>query len=298
MYVFPDIQVGVILISDALFPQQPWQQLHPIPAGGVDVVQLSLRHMPGHQRRYGFIDGLRPQAAAKGQQTQLPGADPQTGAGGGPVGRKDLRTDGVAGDDVILALRQVLFRFRHRQQELIHLLRHHAVGNTGQGIGLVGHAGDVQCRRGQQNGGRNIAAGTHHHIRRKIPQNSFGAAAGRYQQTYAFGVIFDVIPAKTALDAHGAIGGKAKARPRHQGRLHAIGVAYKKDLAIRHPAAQLGGHRQCGIDMTGGTAAGKQNFHTDATPFLLSFGGRPKARCPFLPAGWPAPCRRRKRTAG
>ena len=96
MYVFPDIQVGVILISDALFPQQPWQQLHPIPAGGVDVVQLSLRHMPGHQRRYGFIDGLRPQAAAKGQQTQLPGADPQTGAGGGPVGRKDLRTNGVA----------------------------------------------------------------------------------------------------------------------------------------------------------------------------------------------------------
>ena len=145
---------------------------------------------------------------------------------------------------------------------------------------------------------QNIAAGTHHHIRCKIPQNSFGAAAGRYQQTYAFGVIFDVIPAKTALDAHGAIGGKAKARPRHQGRLHAVGVAHKQNITVRHPAAQLGGHRQCRIDMTGGTAAGKQNFHTDVTPFLLSFGGRPKAQCPFLPAGWPAPCRRRKRTAG
>ena len=80
---------------------------------------------------------------------------------------------------------------------------------------------------------------------------------------------------QAALDAQRTERGKIKAGARDQRRFHGIGIADKEDAALWHALAQLGGDGQRGIDVSGGTAAGEQDFHKNATPFPLSFGGRP-----------------------
>ena len=263
------------MIGHALLLQQEGEQLHPVAAGGVDVVQPALRNVPGHQFRHRLVDGLRPQTAAEGEQADLPRRNAQPRAGGFPVGGKHLRTDGIAGDDVITAGRQALFGFRHREKETVHLFGDHAVGNAGEGVGLVGHAGNALPGGFQQNGRADVAAGAEHDVGGKLPQEPAGTAAGGQQQTDALAVVADVAPGKAALDAQRTERGKIKAGARDQRRFHGIGIADKEDAALWHALAQLGGDGQRGIDVSGGTAAGEQDFHKNATPFPLSFGGRP-----------------------
>ena len=154
-------------------------------------------------------------------------------------------------------------------QNGVHLIGQHPGGEAGEGVGLMHQRGNVQLHRRRQHRVAHIAAGADHRVGLKVLQYLFGRVLRGQHVLHGLHIVQH--PGEGALPADVGDFEPADlvARPGHQIHLHLSLRAEEQKLALGHQLPQPSGHRQSGIHMSGGTAAGQNKSHL----FLLCIIG-------------------------
>jgi hypothetical protein len=109
-----------------------------------------------------------------------------------------------------------------------------------------------------------IAAGPHDDIRPKAPDDRGGAWSALCQQAEGAEITADVFEGELALDSRYLDRREGVARLGDEPRLHPPGVARKQHFGAGISGTERIRNRERGVDMSGGTAAGEQDFHVQA----------------------------------
>ena len=196
-----------------------------------------------------------------------------------------------AGHSDPFRIRIVLPALFKAHQDPIHMLSQEPRGEARRGVTLVDEGRDVQAGGSHQHRITDIAARADHRIRLEVLDDFL-----------RFTLRGDHVLERAQIVADGGEGASAAdvgdfQRPYlitlagHELHLHLTLGAEEQKLAVRHQLPQPSGHRKGGIDMSGRTAAGQDEFHFSFT-FLPKCHGTRSARFPSPPAESAAPCRR------
>ena len=221
-----------------------------------------------HNLCNGTVDALRPQTAAKGEDTH-PIPHPQLFPGGSAVSKEDLLPHRAAGDNGLLAALQMSSCLGHCQQHLVSGFGDEPGGHTRIGVGFMGDGAKSHLCCLAQHRTADIAAGSHHHIGLELLKDAACSAPTGAEQLHRGEVVAEIAPGKPPLDALELHRCKVIPGFRHQTGLHPLGTADKQHLGIGIPASDVIGGGQSRIDVSGCAAAGKENFHGS---FVLRLG--------------------------
>lgn len=224
------------------------------------MVYAPFAFVPGHQRRHGFVDFRRAQAAAERQDAQsLPHA--QHLPGQHTVGVQDALPHGIAGNPVVDAFGEMFFGAFHRQQHPVRLTSQKPGGNAGIGVLLMGQRFIPQFVRRAQHRAADVASGTHHQVGLKLREDLTGPAPASRQKPNGVHIARQIAGRNAALKALDPDRREPVTRLGHQPSLHPPGIARKQYFGVGHAFFQRVRHGQRGIDVARRAAAGKQNLH-------------------------------------
>ena len=111
-----------------------------------------------------------------------------------------------------------------------------------------------------------IAAGPNADIRVKLLNDSLGFRCGGKEMDGCFDILFQIGPARLSLKAGYGNTLKIKACLRDKLFLHPALCSHVQDRRVGLPLTDGAGNGQRGINVSGGSAAGKEDSHTE-TPF-------------------------------
>ena len=169
-------------------------------------------------------------------------------------------------------------------QHFISPTLHHAGGKSGNRIALMDTAGDFQQTGSHECGKAGVTASSHHNIRAEVLDDLLAPIDGTDQVIHNLHIFLDA--------CKGQASGKTAARQSlqleaclgHQLFFHAALCADKQDLAFgvfRFPKIC---HSDGRIDMSAGTAAGKNHIHVVSSRFAARFRLREiPSRIPISP---------------
>ena len=224
----------------------------------------------GDQLRHDAVHMARAQGAPHGDhqlfilgQTQLP-----LGLGLG-IGR-ELAPHRGAGDDDLLRLGVILAALLKAHHDAVHQLGQHFGGQAGDGVALMDGGGNVELGSGLQHRVAHIAAGADDGVRLKVTDNGLGLPVGDNHVFQCCDIVRQCLKVLAPAQVGDFQGLDGIALPGHQVHLHFSLGAQKEKLAVRHQLFQPPGHSQGRIDMTGGTAAGKDKFHGETSFLYIS----------------------------
>ncbi len=236
-------------------PQPGDKGVPPAPAVGVDVADVGAVLLGvGHQVGHHLVEGAGPQAAAEGEDADLP-LQLVVGPALLRHGQQHALPDGVAGDHAVPLGLQKPLGLGHRQQDLVHLFGQQLVGDAGEGVLLVDGRLDPPLGRRLQDGAGHIAAGAHHQVGGKVLEDRLAAAGRGRQAAQGLQVVGDVARREGAPEAQHLHGVEGIALPAHQPLLHRALVAHKGDLGVGVVLFDGVGDGDGRVDVPGGAAA-------------------------------------------
>ena len=145
-------------------------------------------------------------------------------------------------------------------------------------------SGDATPCRLPHHGEGGVAAGAHHQVGLELIQNVLGLALGAAQVAQGLDVMLDARPVELPQEAGDGDGADGIALSGHQLPFHAAVCAHKEDVSVV-PLPEHTGQRHSWVDVSGGAAAGKQDFHgkTPRSDWSLFLSRSPFFRCGYLP---------------
>ena len=125
-----------------------------------------------------------------------------------------------------------------------------------------------------------VAAGTHHQVGLELIQNFLGLALGAAQVAQSLEVMLNARPVELPQEAGDGDGADGVALSGHQLPFHAAICPYKEDVCPV-PFPKHTGQRHGWVNVSGGAAAGKQDFHrkTPRSDLSLFLPRSPFFRC-------------------
>ena len=147
----------------------------------------------------------------------------------------------------------------------------HFRGQPRQGIALVDAVGNSHALGGIQCREAGIAAGADDHIGLKLPVNFFTGTDGGEDALDGVDIFLDGCPVFPPAQAGAGQALQVKACLGHQLFFHVAGGADEEDFAVRIALSHSAGNCNGRVDMSGGTAAGKNQIHGVASCIFLWF---------------------------
>ena len=165
----------------------------------------------------------------------------------------------------LLGMVVVFYAFLKGHQHPAGPIGNHLGGDTGHGVGLVDAGGNAHLAAGIQGREAGIAAGADDHIGLKLPKNLLTGTNGLQNAVDCVDILFQACQALFAAQAGTRKGPQLVARLGHQLFFHMTNGADKQHLAVRIAPPHFIGDGNGRIDMSGGTAAGKDKIHVFAS---------------------------------
>ena len=275
----------------------------------VNVVEGFLFRLQGQEVRHGPVHAGGSQGAPEGHHQRPAVVHPKLPFGlrlG--LGEKVLphrRT----GDDDLLRMAVVLAAFLKAHHHPPGIGLQHLGGKAGDHVGLVDRRGDAGLGRRLHQGIAGVAAGAHHHVRAKVPQDGPGLVGGPHQISHGDQVVPDLLGTEGTVEAGDVDRPERVSRLWHQIFFQSPLRAHEQNLGFGvFPLHQLrqGDGR---IHMPRRAAAGEDDTMqfgfthksrlpdrvqrpTASRPLWVSSAWIPTIRSPFPPVGWTMPFRR------
>ena len=242
---------------------------HPLPAkaaGGVDVVEGIARFLfQNEQVCHDLVHVLGPQASESGKHHEF-------------IRQAQL----LPGFLFVIVDKALLYRHAHHFDFLgVIIMAHtflkgyqhpagpfgdHLGGHTGNGVGLMDTGGNAHFATGVKGREAGVAAGADDHIGLKLPEDSFALLYRLQHAVDGMDVLLEtgkiLFPAQTGAGQ----GFQFKARLGYQFFFHMAYGPDKQHPAVRVTPPHFVGNGNSGVDMSGGTAAGKYQIQNS---FLL-----------------------------
>ena len=155
----------------------------------------------------------------------------------------------------------VLAAFLKAQHHAVHLVRKELCGQARDGVALVHEGGDVKLVRRREHRVADIAAGADHGVSPKVADDLFRLAGRARHVADRLEVPGDGVQIMAAHDVGHVKAADLIARARDKLHLHLAVDADEKKLTVGHELLESARNRQGGVDMSGGTAAGEDEFH-------------------------------------
>ena len=159
---------------------------------------------------------------------------------------------------------QVLCRALHRQKKPVNVRCEQLGGHPRKRVLFMGNRLAAELVGLADDRPADIAAGPHDNIRPKALDDRGGARPALCQQAEGAEITSDVFEGELALDSRHLDRREGVACLGDEPRLHPLGVARKQHLGAGVSGAERIRDRERGVDMSGGTAAGEQDFHVQA----------------------------------
>ena len=169
-----------------------------------------------------------------------------------------------AGDNHFFRVFVVRFGVLKSHHDNVHDLGQGLGGQAGNGVRLMHRRRDTALGSRLDHGEGGVAAGTHHQIRLEFVQNGSRLLFRTVQIDQRSQIMLDGGRAQGAIKAGDGDRLQVKAFLRNQSGLHAAVCAHEEHPAVGITLLKQTSQRHGGIDMSGGTAAGKQNIHTSS----------------------------------
>ena len=227
--------------------------------GGVDVVERRVLRLQGDEIGHLPVHASGAQGAPEGHHQGPVVGQAQLFPGLLLRQLEKAVPDGGAGDQYLLRVLIVLAAGLKAHHNPVRVGFQHFRGQPRHGIGLVDRRGNARLGGGLYHGVAGVAAGTHHHIRLKLPENRPGLMGRPDQVPGGNQVVTNLLWTKGAVKVGDVNGLERIARLGNQVFFQTALRPYKQKLNLRVLLMQQLGQRNGGVHMSRCAAAGKQN---------------------------------------